>query len=200
VYHLKIDHLLYATSYNFSPTLLGYFLSFVFCFPPCGLLETFYYNTLTQFCMDNLSYFLSSSQPDPRPSSTFSHHHARAERLLTVSASRRCALSLCATWMEELAGAPSLRLSPADAAARVASAFCARDRHCSCSSGCCKDCCKMQQGPSRAHPWGVCISTARSTPVSLLPAPARAPLSSLLHSQRRAGPRLATADELLAGT
>jgi hypothetical protein len=55
VYHLKIDHLLYATSYNFSPTLLGYFLSFVFCFPPCGLLETFYYNTLTQFCMDNLS-------------------------------------------------------------------------------------------------------------------------------------------------
>jgi hypothetical protein len=108
--YLKIDHLLYATGYNFSYAigLLRFFLSFVFCFPPCGLLETFYYNTLTQFCMDNLSYFLSSSQPDPRPSSTFSHHHARAERLLTVSASRRCALSLCATWMEELAGAPSL--------------------------------------------------------------------------------------------
>jgi hypothetical protein len=49
---------------------------------------------------------------------------------------------------------PPIRLSPADAAPRAASTFCARGCHCSGSNDSCKYCCKMQQGPSRAHPWG----------------------------------------------
>jgi hypothetical protein len=78
--------------------------------------------------------------------------------------------------------ASSLRLSPADAAARAAFAFCAHGWHCSGSSGSCKDRCKMHKAP-RAHPGGS-ASQLLGRPVSILPAPARAPLPSLLHIRR----------------